>query len=278
MSSHSPSQGRITLHIASPAGVSGPLPGFLQIHGGAMVFLEVLGSMYTRLRDELAAVGTVAIGVDYRKAGGVHGHQPFPAGLEDCAAAPEWVDAHREQLGLFEPRPHRRLGGRHLGPRHGDQGQARRQGRPDRRRLRARPYISGAGAWDEGRRLADLPSWVETNGYFCCAGNVEVFVSIYDPEGREAENPPGYFAQREDLEGLPPHVISVNELDPVRDEAWRIPQAPARGRRRDGHDAARRVPRRRPHAARGDARAVRGDDRAHEELRGAGRAGIGCAT
>jgi acetyl esterase len=88
---------------------------------------------------------------------------------------------------------------------------------------------------------------VETNGYFYCAGNVEVFVSIYDPEGREAENPLAwpYFAQREDLEGLPPHVISVNELDPVRDECGVLPQAPARGRRRDGHDAARRVPRRR---------------------------------
>ena len=37
--------------------------------------------------------------------------------------------------------------------------------------------------------------------------------------GREAENPLAWrFAQREDLEGLPPHVISVNELDPVRDE------------------------------------------------------------
>ena len=43
---------------------------------------------------------------------------------------------------------------------------------------------------------------------------------IYDPSGANATNPLAwpYHATVEDLEGLPPHVVSVNELDPLRDE------------------------------------------------------------
>jgi acetyl esterase/lipase len=42
----------------------------------------------------------------------------------------------------------------------------------------------------------------------------------YNPDGANAHNPLAWplNAQRVDLEGLPPHVISVDELDPLRDE------------------------------------------------------------
>jgi acetyl esterase/lipase len=42
----------------------------------------------------------------------------------------------------------------------------------------------------------------------------------YDPRGSNATNPLArpLNASVEDLRGLPPHVISVNELDPLRDE------------------------------------------------------------
>ena len=42
----------------------------------------------------------------------------------------------------------------------------------------------------------------------------------YDPDGENAANPLAwpYHASPADLEGLPPHAISVNELDPFRDE------------------------------------------------------------
>ncbi|HET6470872.1 MAG TPA: alpha/beta hydrolase fold domain-containing protein, partial [Pseudomonadales bacterium] len=41
-----------------------------------------------------------------------------------------------------------------------------------------------------------------------------------DPTGANATNPLAwpYHASAADLRGLPPHVISVNELDPLRDE------------------------------------------------------------
>jgi acetyl esterase len=43
---------------------------------------------------------------------------------------------------------------------------------------------------------------------------------VYDPERKNADNPLcwPFTARKEDLQGLPPHVISVNQLDPLRDE------------------------------------------------------------
>lgn len=43
---------------------------------------------------------------------------------------------------------------------------------------------------------------------------------MYDPEGKNASNPLcwPYFATVEDVRGLPPQVITVDELDPLRDE------------------------------------------------------------
>jgi acetyl esterase len=43
---------------------------------------------------------------------------------------------------------------------------------------------------------------------------------VYDPSGDNATNPLAwpYYASVANLVGLPPHVISVNQLDPLRDE------------------------------------------------------------
>jgi acetyl esterase/lipase len=45
-------------------------------------------------------------------------------------------------------------------------------------------------------------------------------VKVYDPESAHGHNPLAwpYHASAEMLCGLPPHIISVNELDPLRDE------------------------------------------------------------
>ena len=49
-----------------------------------------------------------------------------------------------------------------------------------------------------------------------------VMATAYD--GADSTNPLAWplFATSDDLTGLPPHVISVNELDPLRDEAFCI--------------------------------------------------------
>ena len=49
---------------------------------------------------------------------------------------------------------------------------------------------------------------------------MQTLVRAYDPDGAYATDPRAwpYHAKAADLTGLPPHVISVNELDPLRDE------------------------------------------------------------
>ncbi|MCS5575772.1 MAG: alpha/beta hydrolase, partial [Pseudomonadales bacterium] len=45
-------------------------------------------------------------------------------------------------------------------------------------------------------------------------------VKVYDPDGSNSGNPLAWPLQATitELKGLPPHSISVNELDPLRDE------------------------------------------------------------
>jgi acetyl esterase/lipase len=75
------------------------------------------------------------------------------------------------------------------------------------------PYI--AGIWP----LEDNPSSVENNGILLDLHNNNGAMA-YGIGELEAKNPlawPG-FATEDDVAGLPPTVISVNECDPLRDE------------------------------------------------------------
>ena len=69
-------------------------------------------------------------------------------------------------------------------------------------------------------KAPELPSLFENDGYFLDGTLMTVMARLYDPTGDNARNPLAwpYHASPSDLEGLPPHVISVNELDPLRDE------------------------------------------------------------
>ena len=82
------------------------------------------------------------------------------------------------------------------------------------------PYISGGYGWDISRKLRELPSLVENDGHFLNVPMMDLLVAAYDPTSENAENPLcwPYFATESDVAGLPPHVITVNELDPLRDE------------------------------------------------------------
>lgn len=215
-----PDGNQIVLYFSRPEGIAGPLPGIVQIHGGAMVFLSAQTPNYGRLRDELAATGMVCIGVEYRTAGGKGGNSPFPAPLNDCAAAVTWVHDHRAELGINSLIVTGDSGGANLALAVAIK--ANREGRIAEINgvYAVCPYISGAASWDAARRARELPSWVETNGYFYCAENVDTMVSLYDPSGENSANPLAwpYFATDADLRGLPPHVVHVAELDPVRDE------------------------------------------------------------
>ena len=78
------------------------------------------------------------------------------------------------------------------------------------------PYIFGGYASPPDT----LPSLQENDGYQLDCEGMAALVRVYDPAGAHAANPLAwpYHASAEDLAGSPPHIISVNELDPLRDE------------------------------------------------------------
>ena len=56
----------IAFYISRPVEETGALPGVLHIHGGGMVALSATGAGYVRLRDAIAQIGVVVIGVEFR--------------------------------------------------------------------------------------------------------------------------------------------------------------------------------------------------------------------
>ena len=206
----------ITLFIHRPVDGPAHLPGLVHLHGGGMTILSAADGPYVRWRDELAATGMVVVGVEFRNAGGKLGAYPFPAGLDDCAAAVRWVHARRDELGIAALLVSGESGGGNLtlAVTH----RARREGWLDALDgvYAQCPYISGLWAAPP----ADLPSLRENDDYFIGCAVMALLARAYDPDGAHAGDPEcwPYAATIDDLRGMPPHVISVNELDPLRDE------------------------------------------------------------
>ena len=206
----------ITLYIHKPAGASGAMPGIVHYHGGGMTILTAEGAGTKHWRDDLAATGMVVVGVEFRNAGGKLGPFPFPAGLNDCVSALEWTHENRDALGISKIVLSGESGGGNL---------------TIATALKAKqdgniamvdglyamcPYVHGGyAAKDEA-----LPSMWENDGYFLGCDMLGALAKVYDPAGDHATNPLAwpYHAATEELAGLPPTVISVNELDPLRDE------------------------------------------------------------
>ncbi len=206
----------IVLYIHRPTEDTGPLPGVVHIHGGGMVILEAAGPLYVRWRQSMAASGMVVVGVEFRNGAGTLGNHPFPAGLNDCSSALQWVHQNRGNLGISKLMVSGESGGGNLTL--ATAMKAKQDGHGDivDGVYAMCPYISNAYA----HKSPALPSLYENDGYFLDCAMMGALTAPYDPEGANAHNPLTwpYYADTSDLEGLPPHVISVNELDPLRDE------------------------------------------------------------
>ena len=85
----------IILYIYRPKAAQGPLPAVIYSHGGGMVNIHTDNKAHRRWIRSLACQGVVAIMTDFRNAYTAAGHNPFPAGLNDCASAVQHVAAHR---------------------------------------------------------------------------------------------------------------------------------------------------------------------------------------
>jgi acetyl esterase/lipase len=206
----------IKLYVTRPESADGPLPCIYHVHGGGMVIIEGTGASYSRWREELAATGLVVVGVEFRNGAGSLGPHPFPAGLEDCASGLKWVNEHLAELGVSNVVISGDSGGANLTLALAIK--AKREGFLD--------VISGVyaqcpyiyGKWAD--RTPEFPSLAENDGYFLNRDMLQVLAEIYDPGSANIDEPTCWptRATAADLKGLPPHVISVNEVDPLRDE------------------------------------------------------------
>jgi acetyl esterase len=213
----SPDGNTINLQVIRPDGDQ-VLPCVYYIHGGGMTNLSCFDGMYRGWGKLIAANGVAVVMVDFRNAvsaSSVPEVAPYPAGLNDCVSGFHWTVAHADHLGI-DPR---RIviagesGGGNLTLATGMS--LLRAGQVDQvKGLYALcPYI--AGEWPQDT----LPSSTENNGILLSLHSNRGRVA-YGIEAFDAGDPLAWplFATVEDVTGLPPVVINVNECDPLRDE------------------------------------------------------------
>jgi acetyl esterase len=194
------------------------LPCVYYIHGGGMTVMSAYDGMYRAWGKIIAAQGVAVAMVDFRnalRASSAPEVAPFPAGLNDCVSGLKWVHANAAALNIDPARiiVAGESGGGNLTlatglklKQDGDIGMIKGL-------YALCPYI--AGQWPS----PDYPSSTENNGILLELHNNRAAMA-YGIEAFQARNPLAWpsFASLDDLRGLPPTVISVNECDPLRDE------------------------------------------------------------
>ena len=194
------------------------VPCVYYIHGGGMQSMSCFDGMYRSWGRIIASQGVAVAMVDFRNcltASSAPEVEPFPAGLNDCASGVKWLHDNAGELGIDTA--HVIIAGESGGgnltlatglklKQDGDLGLIRGL-------YALCPYI--AGRWPQER----FPSSTENNGILLDLHNNRGAMA-YGIGELEAENPLAWpsFASEEQLSGLVPTVISVNECDPLRDE------------------------------------------------------------
>jgi len=207
----------VNLQVIRPAG-DGVVACVYYIHGGGMTNLSCFDGMYRGWGKLVAANGVAVVMVDFRNAispSSVPEVAPFPAGLDDCIAGFLWTVEHAADLGIDPSRIviAGESGGGNLTLASGMR--LLREGRIDlvKGLYALCPYL--AGEWPQDR----LPSTYDNNGILLDLHDSKAALA-YGIEAFEARDPLAWplFATVDDVTGLPPVVINVNECDPLRDE------------------------------------------------------------
>lgn len=200
--------GEIPVRLLRPEALGAPMPTLLYLHGGGWSQGN-LDTSEVECGPLASTVPCLVVAVGYRLAP----EHPFPTPLHDCVAAYEWVLANHEELGVDPDRV--AVGG-------GSAGAnlaaalclvARDRGLPlpcfQLLDMPAFDLTMSSASYDEhGHPGFDRDAIGEWIGFYL-GGDVEPthprVSPLFEP----------------DLRGLPPALISVGELDPVRDDGER---------------------------------------------------------
>ena len=182
------------------------VPGLLYIHGGGFVVgnLETEHAGAVRIATDL---GVVVVSVDYRLAP----EHPYPAGLEDCYAALQWMHGAAGELVIDRDR---------IGVMGGSAGGGLAAGLALLARDRGGPQLCfqflGIPELDDRldtpsmRQFTDTPLWNRPSAI----RSWEWYLG-----GNTTDVPPYAAPSRAtDLTGLPPAYVSTMQYDPLRDE------------------------------------------------------------
>jgi acetyl esterase len=197
--------GPLRLRVYRPLG-EGALPAVVYCHGGGWVMGSI--ESHNALCHSLASrSGCVVAAVDYRLAP----EDPFPAGLDDCVAAVQWVVDNAGDLGVDPGRV--AVGGDSSG---GNLAAAAclvardRGGPPIAFQLLIYPVLAFG---------YDTPSYAENaEGYFLTEVAMRWFSDQYLGRPEDATDPYAAPLLATDLAGLPPAHMVTAEFDPLRDE------------------------------------------------------------
>lgn len=196
----------------------GPIPCVYYIHGGGMQFMSCYDGNYRAWGRIIAAQGVAVAMVEFRNAvqpSSLPEVAPFPAGLNDCLSGLKWISAQASELRIDADNiiVAGESGGGNLTLAVGLSLLKNGNTALIKGLYALCPYI--AGQWP----LPENPSSTENNGLVLELHNNRGAMG-YGIEAFEARNPLAWpsFADIDDVRGLPPTIISVNECDPLRDE------------------------------------------------------------
>jgi acetyl esterase len=190
------------VRIYTPSGAATKRPLVVYFHGGGFVYGDLRGGdwMCGTVAQRLDAI---VVSVEYRLAP----KHPFPAGVDDCYAALEWIAAHADELGADPAR---------LGVMGESAGanlaavvalMSRDRGGPDIRHQALLYPVTGAHDSESRRTNADA--------FILTAADMAKFDELYAGPRDDWRVSP---LLAKSLAGLPPALIEVAGHDPLHDD------------------------------------------------------------
>lgn len=198
----------VAVRVLQPERRSDAVPGLLYIHGGGFVMndLDLTYSTVQRIVDQL---GVVVVAVEYRLAP----EDPFPAAVEDCYTALNWMTADAAELDIDVTR---------IGVAGGSAGGGLAAAVALVARDRGGPSLCfqylNIPELDDRMNTPSMLAYLDTPE--CDRDTVVFSWRCYldtDPGGVDI-SPYAAPARAENLTDLPPAFVSVCQFDPLRDE------------------------------------------------------------
>jgi acetyl esterase len=200
-----PGAPEVPVRIYRPWG-DGTRPALVYFHGGAFVLGQV--ELFDAMCGAYAAnADIIVVSVDYRLAP----EHPFPAGVEDCYAAVEWITAHAADLAVDPAAV--AVGGLSAG---GALAAAVTLMARDRNGPTIAFQLLVNAVLDDRLETVSVQAFTDTPLWN--SHDVSVMWDLYLGPERRHVSPYAAPARATDLSGLPPAYVLTSQFDPLRDE------------------------------------------------------------